>query len=38
LLENEYSCLKRPILIYDNKVFLGNAKATVAQMKAALDG
>ena len=38
LLENEYSCLKRPILIWDNTVFLGNAKATVAQMKAALDG
>lgn len=38
LLENEYSCLKRPILIWDNTVFLGNAKATVAQMNAALDG
>jgi arsenate reductase len=38
LLENEYSCLKRPILIWDNTVFLGNAKAIVAQMKATLDG
>lgn len=38
LLENEYSCLKRPILIWDNKVFLGNAKATVVKMKAALNG
>lgn len=38
LLENECNCLKRPILIWDNTVFLGNAKATVAQMKAALDG
>ena len=38
LLENEYSCLKRPILIWNNKVFLGNAKATVVEMKAALNG
>lgn len=38
LLENEYSCLKRPILIWNNKVFLGNAKATVVRMKAALNG
>jgi arsenate reductase-like glutaredoxin family protein len=38
LLEKEYSCLKRPILIWNNKVFLGNAKATVLEMKTALDG
>ena len=38
LLEKEYSCLKRPILIWNNKVFLGNSKATVAAMKTALDG
>lgn len=38
LLESEYSCLKRPILIWDNKVFLGNAKKTVVEMKIALDG
>lgn len=38
LLENEYSCLKRPILIWDNKVYLGNAKKTVAEMKIALNG
>ncbi|MGB0357216.1 MAG: arsenate reductase family protein [Flavobacteriaceae bacterium] len=38
LLESEYSCLKRPILIWDNKVYLGNAKKTVAEMKTALDG
>lgn len=37
LLENEYSCLKRPILIWNNNVYLGNAKKTVAQMKTALD-
>lgn len=36
LLEHEYSCLKRPILICNKKVFLGNSKATVAQMKHAL--
>ena len=38
LLEKEYSCLKRPILIWNNNVFLGNSKATVAAMKTALDG
>jgi arsenate reductase-like glutaredoxin family protein len=38
LLEKEYSCLKRPILIWNNSVFLGNSKATVAAMKTALDG
>ena len=38
LLEKEYSCLKRPILIWNNNVFLGNSNATVAAMKTALDG
>lgn len=38
LLQAEYSCLKRPILVWSNAVFLGNAKATVAAMKTALDG
>lgn len=38
LLESEYSCLKRPILIWNNKVYLGNAKKTVMKMKTALDG
>ena len=38
LLEKEYSCLKRPILIWNNNVFLGNSKASVAAMKTALDG
>ena len=38
LLEKEYSCLKRPILIWNNSVFLGNSKATVAAMKTAIDG
>ena len=36
LLMQEYSCLKRPILIWNDKVFLGNSKATVAQMKDVL--
>ena len=38
LLVQEYSCLKRPILIWNNKVYLGNAKTTVVEMKTALDG
>jgi arsenate reductase len=38
LLEKEYSCLKRPILIWNNNVFLGNSKKTVTAMKEALDG
>ncbi len=38
LLEQEYSCLKRPILIWNNKVFLGNSKDTIEQMKHALNG
>ena len=38
LLEKEYSCLKRPVLVWNNNVFLGNSKATVTGMKAALDG
>ena len=38
MLEKEYSCLKRPILIWSNEVFLGNAKATITAMKTALDG
>ena len=37
LLEKEYSCLKRPILIYENKAYVGNAKTTIAQMNAALN-
>ncbi len=33
LLLAHYSCLKRPILIWNNHYFIGNAKATVEQMK-----
>ena len=38
LLETEYSCLKRPILLWNGSLFIGNVKATVAAMKVALDG
>jgi arsenate reductase len=36
LLETEYSCLKRPILIWNNEVCLGNAKKTVTEMHKAI--
>ena len=36
LLETEYSCLKRPILHWNNKFYLGNAKKTVADMQRAV--
>ena len=38
LLQNEYSCLKRPILYWNNKFYLGNAKKTVAAMQQAVHG
>ena len=38
LLETEYSCLKRPILILKSNIYLGNAKKTVAEMHHALHG
>lgn len=38
LLEKEYSCLKRPILIFNNVAYVGNAKSTVAEMNSALHG
>ena len=31
-----YSFLKRPVIVIDGKVFIGNAKVTVAAAKAAL--
>ena len=37
LLDQEYSCLKRPILVLNDEVFLGNSKATIVQMKHALN-
>ena len=33
LLETGYSCLKRPILHWNNNFYLGNAKKTVAAMQ-----
>ena len=38
LLETEYSCLKRPILNWENIFYLGNAKKTVAAMQRAIHG
>jgi len=38
LLETEYSCLKRPILHWENNFYLGNAKKTVAAMQKAVHG
>jgi len=38
LLETEYSCLKRPILHWENNFYFGNAKKTVAAMQQAIHG
>lgn len=38
LLLEHYSFLKRPVLEYNNQLFVGNAKATIAAAKAALHG
>jgi len=38
LLETEYSCLKRPILHWENNFYLGNAKKTVIAMQQAVHG
>ena len=38
LLETEYSCLKRPILHWENNFYLGNAKKVVAAMLKAVHG
>ena len=38
LLETEYSCLKRPILYWENNFYLGNAKKVVAEMLKAVHG
>ena len=37
LLLDHYTFLKRPILVYQNRVFIGNSKATVAEAKNWLD-
>ena len=38
LLETEYSCLKRPILHWENNFYLGNAKKTIAVMQQVIHG
>ena len=37
LLLSHYTFLKRPVLLYQDKLYVGNAKATIAAAKAALD-
>jgi len=32
----EYTFLKRPVIIVDNKIFIGNSKNTIASIKAIL--
>jgi len=32
----EYTFLKRPVIIVDNEIFIGNSKKTVAAAKAAI--
>jgi arsenate reductase len=36
LLLQEYTFLKRPVAVVNNKVFIGSAKATIEALKAAL--
>ncbi|MEN8769527.1 MAG: ArsC/Spx/MgsR family protein [Candidatus Arcticimaribacter sp.] len=38
LLLSHYTFLKRPVLLYKDKLYIGNAKATIAEAKTALDG
>ena len=38
LILEEYTFLKRPVTIVDDRIFVGSAKATVAATKTALDG
>ncbi len=33
-----YTFLKRPVLLYKDKLYIGNAKATIAEAKTALHG
>lgn len=37
LLLEHYTFLKRPVLVYQNRVFIGNSKATIAGAKNWLD-
>ena len=38
LLLSHYTFLNRPVLLYHNNLYIGNAKATIAAAKAALNG
>jgi arsenate reductase len=38
LLLSHYTFLKRPVLLYQDKLYVGNAKSTIAAAKTALDG
>lgn len=38
LLLTAYSCLKRPILIWNGQFYIGNAKKTVGMMQQAIHG
>lgn len=37
LIQSDYTFLKRPVLIWNDKIFVGNAKNNVAQAKEAID-
>lgn len=37
LILNEYTFLKRPVIIVDNKIFVGNAKKTIDALKEFLN-
>jgi len=38
LILDHYTFLKRPVIIVDDEIFIGNSKKTVATAKAAVDG
>jgi len=38
LLLSHYTFLKRPVLLYNNELFVGNAKSTLAAAQTALNG
>lgn len=37
LILEEYTFLKRPVIIIDKKIFIGNSKQTIAEAKKALE-
>jgi arsenate reductase (glutaredoxin) len=38
LILTEYTFLKRPVVMVDDKIFIGNAKSTIAALKQAIKG